>query len=158
MKKLKPHAVDWAQIDRFLASAYKKLASAHKILAFDEEACLQQAYEAMLKTSLGFMFSHGFRARSQPGHHIAIIEFVRTRIDKKHSGLLTVFDRLRRKRNLALYDDTGFVSRHDAEQALEAAGNYLNVIRADIAARRPCAETTPSPKNCIEDFSKKQRS
>ncbi|HXM09986.1 MAG TPA: hypothetical protein VN946_08585 [Terriglobales bacterium] len=59
MKKLKPHAVDWAQIDRFLASADKKLAAARKILAFDEEACLQQAYEAMLKASLGFMFSHG---------------------------------------------------------------------------------------------------
>ncbi len=137
MKKLKPHTVDWAQIERFLASADKKLASAHRILTFDEEASLQQAYEAMLKASLGFMFSHGFRARSQPGHHIAIIEFVRSRIDKKHSGLLTVFDRLRRKRNLALYDDSGFVSRHDAEQALEAAGNYLNVVRADIAARKP---------------------
>jgi hypothetical protein len=57
MKKLKPHRVDWAQIDRFLASAEKKLASARKILAFDEEACLQQAYESMLKASLGFMFS-----------------------------------------------------------------------------------------------------
>jgi len=34
MKKLKPHAVDRAQIDRFLASADKKLASANKILAF----------------------------------------------------------------------------------------------------------------------------
>jgi hypothetical protein len=94
MKKLKPHTVDWAQIERFLTSADKKLASAHKILAFDEEACLQQAYEAMLKSSLGFMFSHGFRARSQPGHHIAIIDFVRSRIDKKHAGLLGVFDRL----------------------------------------------------------------
>jgi len=69
VKKLKPHRVDWAQIERFLQSAERKLASAHKILAFDEEACLQQAYEAMLKASLGFMFSHGFRARSQPGHH-----------------------------------------------------------------------------------------
>jgi hypothetical protein len=136
MKKLKPHAVDWAQIDRFLASPDKKLASARKILAFDEEACLQQAYEAMLKASLGFMFSHGFRARSQP-HHIAIIDFVRSRIDKKHAGLLVVFDRLRRKRNVALYDDTGFVSQHDAEQALESAGDYLSVIRADIVARKP---------------------
>lgn len=137
MKKLKPHTVDWAQIDRFLASADKKLASAHKILAFDEEACLQQAYEAMLKASLGFMFSYGFRARSQPGHHIAIIDFVRARIDRKHSALLTVFDRLRRKRNLALYDDTGFVSRHDAEQAVESARQYLDVIRADIDGRKP---------------------
>ena len=134
-KKLKPHTVDSAQIERFLVSADKKLASAHKILAFDEEACLQQAYEAMLKASLAFMFSHGFRARSQPGHHIAIIEFVRSRIGKKYSGLLAMFDRLRRKRNLALYDDTGFVSHHDAEEALKAAANYLDVIRADIAAR-----------------------
>lgn len=137
MKKLKPHTVDWAQIDRFLASADKKLASAHKILAFDEEACLQQAYEAMLKASLGFMFSHGFRAGSQPGHHIAIIDFVRARLDKKHAGLLSIFDRLRRKRNLALYADTGFVSEHDAKQALRAAHDFLIVVRADVAARKP---------------------
>ncbi len=137
MKNLKPHAVDWSQIDRFLVSADKKLASAHKILPFDEEASLQQAYEAMLKASLGLMFTYGFRARSQPGHHIAIIDFVRARIDKKHAGLLTVFDRLRRKRNMALYDDTGFVSHHDAKQALESARDYLHVIRAEIAARKP---------------------
>jgi uncharacterized protein (UPF0332 family) len=137
MKKLKLHKVDWAQIERFLASADRKLASAIKILAFDEEACLQQAYEAMLKASLGFMFSHGFRARSQPGHHIAIIEFVKVRIDKKYGGLLNVFDRLRRKRNMALYDDTGFVSHHDAEQALESARDFIAVIRANIAARKP---------------------
>jgi hypothetical protein len=76
-------------------------------------------------------------ARSQPGHHIAIIDFVRSRIGKKHAGLLIVFDRLRRKRNTALYDDTGFVSRHDAEQALESASDYLKVIKTDIAALKP---------------------
>ncbi len=52
MKKLRPQQVDWAQIERFLQSAEKKLASARKILAFDEEACLQQAYEAMLPVKL----------------------------------------------------------------------------------------------------------
>jgi hypothetical protein len=53
------------------------------------------------------------------------------------SSLLTMFDRLRRKRNMALYDDTGFVSRHDAEQALESARHLIEVIRADVNARRP---------------------
>jgi hypothetical protein len=38
---------------------------------------------------------------------------------------------------MALYDDIGFVSRHDAEQALEVAREYLGVIRADIANRKP---------------------
>ena len=137
MKKLKPQTVDWAQIERFLAGAERKLASAHKILAFDEEACLQQAYESMLRAALGFMFSHGLRARSQPGHHIAIIEFVRSRIDAQHSGLLTIFDHLRRKRNLALYDDTGFISVHEAQEALDAARRFVEVIRADISARKP---------------------
>ncbi len=136
MKNIKPHAVHWPQIERFLESAEKKLASAHKIIAFDEEASLQQAYEAMLRASLGFMFSHGSRARSQPGHHMAIIAFVKTHLDKKHAPLLTMFDRLRRKRNTALYDDTGFVSHHDAEQALATARDFLDVIRTDITARK----------------------
>ncbi len=114
-----------------------KLASARKIVAFDEEACLQQAYEAMLKASLGFMFSDRFQARRQPGHNVAIIEFVRPRIGKKHTGLLTVLGRLRHKRNLVLYDDTGFLSHHGAEAALEAGREYFSVIRADIAARKP---------------------
>jgi hypothetical protein len=83
------------------------------------------------------MFSHGFRARSQPGHHIAIIEFVGSRLAKEHASLLTVFDRLRRKRNMALYDDTGFVSQHDAKHALDVGAAYLTVIRTDITARTP---------------------
>jgi len=78
-----------------------------------------------------------FAPGASPGHHIAIIEFVRARIDKKHIGLLAVFDRLRRKQNTALYDDIRFVSHHDAKQALETARDYVNVIRADIAARKP---------------------
>jgi len=137
MKKLRQHPIDWVQIGRFLASAERKLASAHKILSFDDEACLQQAYEAMLKASIGFLLSYGVRARSQTGHHIVIIDFVRSRLDKKHSALLAVFDRLRRKRNSALYDDTGFVSHHDALQALKSAQDYLRVIRADITSRKP---------------------
>jgi uncharacterized protein (UPF0332 family) len=137
MRKLKPHTPDWPQIERFLLSAERKLTSAEKILAFDEEASLQQAYEAMLKASLGFMFSHGFRARSQPGHHVAIFEFVKTHLHKRNSGLLAVFNRLRRKRNTALYDDMGFVSRHEAEEALTAARAYLKLMRSDVDGRKP---------------------
>lgn len=83
------------------------------------------------------MFSYGERARSQPDHHVAIIEFVQERLDNEHAGLLTLFDHLRRKRNLALYDDTGFISRHEAEQALKTAQSYLDVLLAQIDLRRP---------------------
>jgi hypothetical protein len=48
VKKFKSQKVGWAQIERFLQSAEKKLASARRILAIDEEACLQQAYDTLL--------------------------------------------------------------------------------------------------------------
>lgn len=90
-----------------------------------------------MKASLAFMFSHGSRARSIPGHHIAIIEFVEARLGKEHVGLLTFFDHLRRKRNAALYDETGFISRQDAKEALKSARALIAIIRADVHRRSP---------------------
>jgi len=137
MGKLRPHPINWDQIDRFLLSADKKLALAHQILALDEEACLQQADEAVLRACLGLMFSYGFRARSQPGHHVAIIEFAAQRLGPEHAALVSVVDRLRRKRNLALYDDSGFISQHEAEEALQVARDLIQVIRHHIQLRKP---------------------
>ncbi|MGA8036667.1 MAG: hypothetical protein WA823_02050 [Candidatus Acidiferrales bacterium] len=137
MQKLRPPKTDWRQVERFISSAAGKRESARKAISFDEEAELQLAYEAMLKTSLGFMFSHGSRPRSLPGHHIAIIEFVKARIDSKHGGIIAVFDRIRRKRNLGVYDDRGFLSHQDAELAISTASSFIAIIRAEIAARKP---------------------
>lgn len=137
MKKLRPQKVDWNQIGRFLESADRKLAAAGKILAIDEEACLQQTYEAMLRASLGFLLSHGVRIRSQAGHHIAVIEFMRKHLGKKQAGLLAVFDRMRRQRNAALYETTGFISHTDAVESLKVAREYLGVIRAEVEKKRP---------------------
>ncbi len=131
--KLRSQRVNWEQISRYLDSAAKKLATAKKILAVDEEACFQQAYEAMLKASLGLMLSYGVRPRSLPDHHIAIIEFAGKHLDRKFQDLVSLFDRMRRKQNQALYDVSGFVSKYDAEQALRIAAKYLSAIRDEIS-------------------------
>lgn len=135
MKKLKSQAADFAQIERYLASADKKLSAARKTLDIDEEASYQLAYEAMLKASLGFLLSHGVRPRSLPGHHVTIIEFVERHLSGGARNLVALFDRMRRKRHQALYDVGGFISRTEAEEALDTAGKYLRVIR-DAAGRR----------------------
>jgi len=137
VKKLKPQRVDWNQIRRFLESASKKLAAAKKVLEIDEEASFQQAYEAMLKASLALMLSYGTRPRSLPGHHIAIIEFAGKHLGKEFRDLVAMFDRIRRKRNLALYDVSGFISRRDAEQAVQTASTFLATIRELIDKRHP---------------------
>ncbi len=135
MKRFKPQRADFDQISRFLASAERKLTAARKALEIDEEASYQLAYEAMLKASLGFMLSFGVRPRSLPGHHVAIIEFSEKHLGKEYKNLLAVFDRMRRKRHQSLYDVTGFISRQEAEHALEIAAKYLAIIRREIEKR-----------------------
>lgn len=139
MKKLKSQLPDFEQINRFLAGAAKKLAAAEKMIRIDEEASYQLAYEAMLKASLGFMLSHGVRPRSVLGHPITIIEFVGKHLGKEWKNLIAMFDRMRRKRNQALYDATGFISRQEARQALETAHKYLATIRDEIQRNNPQA-------------------
>jgi uncharacterized protein (UPF0332 family) len=78
----------------------------------------------MLKTAMALMFSHGQRPRSQPGHH---------------DELLAVFDHLRRKRNTALYDDTGFVSHRDGQEAVQAAREFVDAAKTHINSKRSSA-------------------
>lgn len=140
MKKLKPQQIDFGQIARFLAGAEKKLAAAKKTLEIDEEASYQLAYEAMLKASLGFMLSFGVRPRSLPGHHVTIIEFAGEKLGKEFRGLISMFNRMRRKRNQAIYEVTGLISKDEARQALETAATYLEAIRNEIQKRNPQAK------------------
>jgi uncharacterized protein (UPF0332 family) len=137
LKSLKPQPVDWKQVDRYVTAAAKKLATAKRVLPIDDEAAYQLAYEAMLKGSLGLMLSHGFRPRSVPGHHIAIIEFAEKQLGAASHRLLALFDRMRRKRNQALYDAAGLISRTEAEQALDTAAKYLVEVEQHISNRRP---------------------
>ncbi len=137
MKKLKSQHADFDQIIKFLAGAEKKLGAARKILALDEEAAYQLAYEAMLKGSLGYMLSFGVRPRSLPGHHVTIIEFAEEHLGKEFKGLMAMFNRMRRKRHDTIYAVNAFISKNEAEQALETAAKYLAIIRAEIEKKNP---------------------
>jgi uncharacterized protein (UPF0332 family) len=123
-------------VEQFLADARKKCAVARKTLAIDEETAYQTAYQAMLEASLALMLSHGQRPRVQLGHHIAIIEFAMKHLDPKLAPLFDLFDRMRRKRNIAFYD-IAVISEVEAEDAVRAAEEYLKEVGADIRTRIP---------------------
>lgn len=50
-----------------------------------------------------------------------------------------MFDRMRRKRHQAIYDIIGFISKQEAQDALEIAEKYLEVIREEIQKKNPQA-------------------
>jgi len=72
----------------------------------------------------------------QLGHHVAIIEFAQKHLDPSLAPLFALFDRMRRKRNDAIYD-IAIIDAVEAEDAVKAAEAYLKVIEADIRARIP---------------------
>ena len=136
MATTKKQKIDPKQVKQFLADAEKKALAARKNLAIDEETAYQTAYQAVLKASLALMLSHGQRPRVQLGHHAAILEFAQKHLDPALAPTFDLFDRMRRKRNLAFYD-IAMIGEVEAEEAVKAAEAFLPVITADIRKRFP---------------------
>jgi len=90
----------------------------------------------MIKASLALMLSHGQRPRVQLGHHIAMIEFAQKHLSPTLVPLLDLFDRMRRKRNLAFYD-IAVIGEVEAEDAVSAAEDYPKEVTTDIRIRIP---------------------
>lgn len=116
--------------------ATKKAVAARRNLTIDEESAYQIAYQAMLKASLALMLSYGQRPRVQLGHHIAIIEFAQKHLNPSLGATFALFDRMRRKRNDAFYD-IAIISSVEAQDAVLAAEEYVQVVAADIGKRIP---------------------
>jgi uncharacterized protein (UPF0332 family) len=136
MSTSKAQPVNPKQVQQFLADAWRKAASARKILLIDAETAYQTAYQAMIKGSLAIMLSHGHRPRVQLGHHIAIIEFAQKHLAAELKPIFALFDRMRRKRNDAFYE-IALVSEVEANEAVETAEKYLQSVEADIRRRIP---------------------
>lgn len=82
----------------------------------------------MLKASIALMYSQGKRARSIPGHHVAIIEMAGQILGPDIKDQMIVFDEMRRNRNNFLYDADGFMSGSEARQAIKLAKDYVQRV------------------------------
>jgi hypothetical protein len=72
----------------------------------------------------------------QLGHHVAIIEFAQKHLDLELADTFDLFERMRRKRNDAFYD-IALISDVEAEDAVRAVEEYLQVVGRDVLARFP---------------------
>ena len=131
-KKYQKHPVNPAQIKRQLAGAVRRLKAAETVVDEDEEAAYELAYEAMLKASIALMYSCGKRARSIPGHHVAIIEMAGEVLGPGFREQMIVFDEMRRNRNNFMYDAEGFVTDTEARQAIKIAKKYVQGVCSQL--------------------------
>lgn len=80
------------------------------------------------------MFSEGYRPTSAGGH-VAVIEFLRIRLDASFAEMVQAMDRMRRQRHRIIYDASGTVSPSQIREAVETAEQFFFQIEKFIARK-----------------------
>ena len=109
-----------------LAIARRDLEMSQAVLEKSREWAFNIAYNAMHLAGRAYMFRQGYRTRGE-GHHATVIEFLEISLPDA-GGLLAVMDRMRRKRNQAVYGMVGTISPEEAGEAIALAGELVEKI------------------------------
>lgn len=136
-RRFKSQEINFEQIEKFLKGARRKLSSAKKVLTIDNEISYQTAYEAMIKAGLAFILAFGKRPRAILGHHVVIIKFIESKLEKDYQRLIGLFDEMRKKRNRAIYEESGFISEYEAKEAIKTAEKFIGIIENEISKVHP---------------------
>jgi uncharacterized protein (UPF0332 family) len=92
------------------------------------------AYNAVLQASRAYMFAQGYRPAGAEGHKNTFA-FMRLAMGKGYEDLITYFDRMRNKRNQAIYDVAGLITQTEARNLFAKATDFVELIRAKLAGK-----------------------
>ncbi len=118
--RIKPGKFSNKQIIDCLILSKRDIKFAKEILKENQDWAFNIAYNGMLQAAKALMYSKGFRP-SGVGHHATIIEFARILLNDKYSEIIDIMDIMRRKRNIAVYDQAGIISCKEAVEAIRVA-------------------------------------
>ncbi|MFH1588135.1 MAG: HEPN domain-containing protein [Candidatus Diapherotrites archaeon] len=90
------------------------------------------AYNSMLQAGRALMFSEGFRPKGEH-KHVSVVEFVKKKFGKDFAEkILFLFNKIRKKRHLAVYEQVNAISQEEAETALNTAEEFLGKVKEII--------------------------
>jgi len=108
-------------ISKYFRNAIKDLGIA--IRSKEPEVIFNFSYSALVKIGIVLISVCGYRVKSRVGHHIKILEKLSEILNDKNIEI--VGDRMRKKRNLDLYEGGIIISQKEAE-------DYLGFIKRII--------------------------
>lgn len=117
------------EVDRALERARRDLDTARKILADDWDWGFAVAYNAVLQASRAFMFSKGYRPSSTNGHKNTFA-FMSRALGDEFAGMISYFDKMRNKRNQAIYDVAGMITKTEACALYKQAVAYVELVES----------------------------
>ncbi len=131
--------VDYVSIDNLMKRAGKDLQTAKRNLDIDEECAFTYAYNSMLHCGLALMNSQGYRAKHKDKHK-NIVRFCDAFLGPDFSTLINIYDYMRKSRHKFLYEPEIPCSKKEAEDVLDSAVDFLNIIAEIIKKNHPQQE------------------
>jgi uncharacterized protein (UPF0332 family) len=119
--------------------ASKDIKTSKANLDIDEGIAYTVAYLAMLRAGRALILLKGFRP-ADGAQHKTVVEFVAYFLGDKFKTIVDHFDQMRQKRNIFTYEVNIAISRTEAENALDTAVQFVNLIKAIIKKENPQAE------------------
>ena len=129
--RIRQQKVSRAEIIRALERAERDLKTARRIMAEDWDWGFAIAYNAVLQASRAYMFSQGYRPAAPQGHKNTFA-FMVLAMGKDYEDLITYFDRMRNKRNQAIYDVAGLITETEARNLFKRATEFVALIRSRL--------------------------
>lgn len=131
-RRIRRHRATQDEIRRILGRAQRDVQTAETIMAIDWDWAFAVGYNAVLQASRAFMFRKGFRPASAEAHKNTFA-FMREALGAEHEDLITYFDRMRAKRNQAVYDVAGIISETEAKGLLRRANGFVAFIADQLS-------------------------
>jgi uncharacterized protein (UPF0332 family) len=115
------------QIKNQMDLASRDLKAAKAMLGVNNDWTYNIAYNAILQAVRALMYSEGFRPVGEGQHKTAIL-FAELALGEKFEDEVFFFNKMRTKRNQAVYDTAGVVSKEEAKQSLLFANKFVSRI------------------------------
>ena len=132
---IKPFKAKDQQIKKQMELASRDLKVAKAVIGVNNDWTYNIAYNAILQAVRALMYAEGFRPTGEGQHKTAII-FAELALGEKREDEVHFFDKMRIKRNMAVYDTAGLVSEDEAKQSLVFAKKFVGRIEEVLKERK----------------------
>lgn len=127
-RKIYRHRASAEEIERILELADRDIRMARLTMAEDWDWAFSIAYNAVLQSARAYMYSRGFRPAAEQGHKNTFA-FMRADLGNELASTIGYFDRMRKKRNQAIYDVAGLITEKEARSILKNAVAFVDTIK-----------------------------
>lgn len=135
-RKVQHHKTSRKELEELRAVVERDLADA-ALPELSADRKFATAYNAALQLSKMAVACAGYRVTSGTGHHQHTFEVVRLALGRDSSPLADYFDTCRRKRNAIDYDLAHVASETEAEELLEKAREFQQLVEKWIKKHHP---------------------